>query len=161
MEVRVRLGTWSLVGLAGAVACMLIYGWGLAPERRGSLVEARSVLWFALVLLGGVLQGWAWIGARQRRSRRGFVRMVVVGAAMIVLGMSGLREIVRLVLMSERLRPADHVAASNVAGLPVFLAFLLFSGACIAFVVILVRRHVRRGDALVGTRSVVPVDMDG
>jgi hypothetical protein len=110
-------------------------------------VVAGAVLsWMAgpyaiIAVLGATMQGYGWWRmARRRELSAGRLGFVSSGVLLTVLGMSVVREGIRIHALDVAALYEYHAAATRIGGLPVFLFFFVINGLLIAWVLLSARR---------------------
>lgn len=138
----------ALPALAGIVLCAasgVLYYSVLSPDAFDAVMGRLARPYLIAACLGLVLQtvGWSVI-SRRRRFAATWLAIVTTGVLFTILGMTVVREAIRLSTVNIAALYEQHQSAANVGGLPVFLAFLAVNAALISWCVILVRRNGRR-----------------
>ncbi len=133
----------ALVAMGAAVICA---GWYATMEptvwKAASSPLASSYRHIATV---GAMAQAAGFGALLRAGaiRAGQLVLTTVGVLVTILGMTVVREAIRLHSVDITALYDAHAQASRVGGLRVFLAFFLINAALIAWAILLVRRGQR------------------
>jgi hypothetical protein len=134
VEMR-RLATLALAGATLALVAGLMIAWRSAELSR-VLWTPLAAPYVVLVLAGGGLQATAWVwGLCRAQLSRVLLATASVGVALALLGISVLRETIRLTSVDLGPLYDRHAEAAEVGGLLVFLLFAVVNlgliGACI------------------------------
>jgi len=151
-EVR-TLGRLAIVGLVLAALSGLWYLIAASETVQSAISEPLSMAWFILACFGVMAQFAAWLPIALTSSvadwpAKIFIAGAGVGALATILGMSIVREAIRLHSIDiTRLYP-QHEDAAQVGGFPVFLIFALVNIVVIAACVWIGRSAVRSRPAV-------------
>ncbi len=133
------VATASLIGLAGSVLFALVYFFMLDGDVRSVVTGRAALLYFLIATVGLAVQGYAWW--RQRGDARWDVRwlgLATAGMLITVIGVSVVRECLRIARLDFAALYAEHEAAAGKSGLIVFFVFAVINALAIAWCVRLV-----------------------
>ena len=138
----------SMIGLVGIVLMSGSAGgyfFLLSEAARGAITGAIGLPYLVLSIVGGALQGVAWVAQlRLGRLTRGWLSIGSAGLVLNFIGMVVVNEVTRLTSLDATIGLAPlysrHAGAWKVAGLPVFLFFAVVNACLIVWCVRLVRR---------------------
>ena len=139
-EIR-RLALVALAGLLLSALAGVGYGSFLSPAAREFVQGAAGEPYLGLALIGWLIQAAIWLTVWKRASLRpGLLGAASLGVFLSVLGMTVLREGVRITSLPAGRLYALHERASQVGGLPVFLFFLVLNAALVGWCIVLARK---------------------
>jgi hypothetical protein len=139
VELR-RLAWLSLGGLAIASAAAVVYLFQSDKPVR-ALCLGRFAFPYAIAAVAGVgTQVVAWVRQLRERNGRAGLALATLGWVVSLLGVSVLRESVRLASVDLSELHSRHASAAGIGGLGVFVVFAVLNTALIAACVWLVRR---------------------
>jgi len=139
-EVR-RLAALALLGLLLSALAAAGYGTLLPPAAREFASGGAGSAYLGLALIGWMFQAGIWLTFWSKPDLRpGLLAAASAGALLSVLGMTVLREGVRLASLPVDRLYALHERASRVGGLGVFLFFFVLNAALVGWCVVLARK---------------------
>lgn len=117
------------------------YGSLLSPAARAFVQGGAGGPYLGLALIGWLIQAAIWFTVWGRASLRpGLLGAASLGALLSVLGITVLREGVRLAALPAERLYALHERAAQVGGLPVFLFFLVLNAVLVGWSIALARK---------------------
>lgn len=131
----------ALLGLAGAGLAALGY-LAVAPDAvLGGTLSWMAAPYAAIALVGLGIQGTGWwrMWTSGRLTARRLA-VISVGVLLTVLGMTVIREAIRLTAVDISALHNLHAEAARVGGLSVFLLFFVINGLLVAWVFVLAKR---------------------
>ncbi|MBI2178664.1 MAG: hypothetical protein HYU38_10075 [Candidatus Tectomicrobia bacterium] len=136
-----RLAAIALAGLLLSALAGTGYGSLLSPAARAFVQGGAGGPYLGLALIGWLIQAAIWFTVWGRASLRpGLLGAASLGALLSVLGMTVLREGVRLAALPAERFYALHERAAQVGGLPVFLFFLVLNAVLVGWSIALARK---------------------
>jgi len=143
-----RLAEAALLGLIASIGSSGWYFAAMEPSERAVLTGALAAPYLWMAIAGLVVQIIAW-GVQWRRPSFGSSGLVLASAGWLatVLGVSVLREAVRLNALDPAKLESIHARAALSGGFVVFLIFAAVNLVLITWCVLLVRRGVREAEA--------------
>jgi hypothetical protein len=147
----------ALAGMGLAALAAIVYAVVGGGEVRAAIFGVLALPYLAAATIGLALQvtGWIFLLRQQAISVR-WLALVSAGLALTLLGIAVCREAIRLTALgSSRLESlyAQHVHASQVGGMAVFITFLIVNTLLIALCFWLFRRDKRPEDLREKRRS--------
>lgn len=133
----------SWIGVAGLVAsAAALGGWiaTLSPSAHAAIFGAPGGPWLGIAVVGGLVQAAVWALGTRSTWTRGRLSVASVGLAMTLLGMTCVREVVRLADVDIAALSQAHARSSESGGVAVFFLFLVVNGALIAWALLQVRK---------------------
>jgi hypothetical protein len=141
-----RLVALALIGTVVVLAAGLSTRW--QPELAHLLGTPLVRPYLTAALIGAGLQAGAWLlQFRMGRLGRAPLAIASVGAALGLLGVSAIREAIRLASVDLDALYPSHAEAAQIGGLAVFLVFAVINIGLIGLCVWLVRRGLTRPSA--------------
>lgn len=135
-----RLAGWAWAGLAVAGFCAL--GYPVSGPTAAVLAVDQGRMCLGLVVLGVVVQGATWWRVRQSAALgRSLLSVLWGGVLTTMVGVTLLRESVRLASTDLTTLYPQHARAAQVDGLWAFAVFALVNGVLIAWCFVLVARR--------------------
>ena len=135
-----RLALVALAGLLLSALAGMGYGSLLSPAAREFVHGAAGGPYLGLALIGWLIQAAIWFTVWGRAALRpGLLGAASVGAFLSVLGMTVLREGVRITSLPVEGLYALHAQAAQVGGLTVFLLFFVLNAALVGWCIVLAR----------------------
>jgi hypothetical protein len=143
-----RLAGLALGGLVISVVAGAAYYVTIGPDQRSVVAGPLSGPYLGLAVGGILTQGVVW-GAEMHAPGLARVRLWLasIGVAAMVVGTTVVREALRLSAVDLTGLIPHHARAAGVAGLPVFVVFLLANGVLVAWCIRLVRRRTLKAPA--------------
>lgn len=139
-----RLSLFALTGIVLSLACGGLY-YSALDTNADHTVTGRFALPYLIVAGVGLLAqslAWTLILLRQRLTT-GRLALATTGMLLTVIGMTVVREAIRLSAVDIEALYERHKAATQVGGLFVFLAFFAINATLIAWCFLLVKRNPR------------------
>jgi hypothetical protein len=141
-------GPWlarlALAGLALVLAAGLAYAAVAGETTRAAFVGPMAWPFFALAILGLIVQAAAWVGVlRSGTIAPRPLALASAGLLLTVVGMSACREAVRLLTLGEERLAAlypQHARVFEKGGLAAFLFFFLLNAGLVTLCFVLVHR---------------------
>ncbi len=146
IEMR-RLARFSLGGLAIATAAATAYLIQSEEMVRASTLSAFALPYLISATIGVVVQAVAWAWQLRVAVNRWLLATASVGCVLALLGVSVLREAVRLASVDVAGLYSRHADAASIGGFPVFLVFAALNIALITSCIWLVRRGLLKSTA--------------
>ena len=131
-----HLGIGSLAASAAALAVWLLT---LPDGHRDHVLGTAGGVWLGLAVAGGVLQAIAWAMSRGGITRVGLL-LATAGLTATLLGMTCVREVVRLASVDIAAMAQQHAHSARSGGLLLFLVFLVVNGGLIAWAIAQARK---------------------
>ncbi|MCG8405644.1 MAG: hypothetical protein MI923_10645 [Phycisphaerales bacterium] len=137
-----RLSLLALAGIVLSLACGGFYYSAMDSSMDRIMTSSLALLYLIIAVLGLMVQSFSWtvVLLRQRLDFR-WLTITTIGLVMTILGMSVVREAIRLSTIDIEALYQQHEAATRVGGLFVFLAFFIVNAALIIWCFVLVRRN--------------------
>ncbi len=138
-----RLGLTGLGGLIAAGLATLIHSWFLPRELTTSALMTLTGPYLAIAAVGGIAQAAGWTSLLKSGAIGGWQRWAITtGCALSLVGMTVVREGIRLLALGDKILPEFHAHAARVGGLIAFLIFFAINAVLIARAIYHVRRHI-------------------
>jgi hypothetical protein len=131
----------ALLGLAGAGVAAVTYMSVAWEEVSGAAFSGMAAVYTLLAAVGLVIQvvGWSQLWkSPELTSKR--LAIISVGVTLTVLGMTVVREAIRLQSLNITPLFDQHADAAQIGGLSVFLLFFVVNGLLVAWVFALVKQ---------------------
>jgi hypothetical protein len=131
------------LGIGGLIASAVMLGLWIEtlPEAASSAVLGPAGgPWLGVATLGGLTQFGAWAFALRRGLSRGPLVVGTFGLAATLLGMSCVREVVRLSAVDIGALAEQHAYSAQSGGLLLFVLFLAINGALIVWAIAQARK---------------------
>lgn len=143
LELR-RLSRWSLGAvLLGAIASVT-YLYQLDSNTRDSIQVASAYPYLILAIFGSLMQASAWIRIWRGGFERLWMIVATLGCLFGLIGVSVVREVIRLSHLDITQLIDNHAAAHQIGGFAVFLLFSVINLGVIGYCVWLVSRGLNR-----------------
>lgn len=142
-EELARLAKWSLGGLTLSAISAAVYLCWMDEASRNLILGQFAFPYLIVAIAGLVLQAVAWGQVLRAGYRQLWLFVATLGCVFSILGVSVMREAIRLSHLDIAQLFANHEEAGNIGGLSVFLMFTLFNFGAIGLCVVLVRRGLR------------------
>jgi len=137
-----RITAIACAGLLLSAIAAAIYYWTMDAAGRAAPMSPMARPYLALGVVGLLVQGIGWV--RQWRSaeiQKAALMLSTIGVLLTVVGMTVVREALRITAIDLESLYAQHAAAAGIGGLSAFLAFFLINALAIIWCVRLVRRQ--------------------
>lgn len=130
----------AIVGALLSVICGGIYWRQLDPATVSNVVGRPAGPYLLMASIGVVLQLFGWMNqGRQKRFSRSALVVCSVGLGLTIIGMTAVREAIRLSVVDISLLYEQHKDAAEKGGLFVFLGFFILNAGLIAWCLKLTR----------------------
>lgn len=131
----------ALIGLGGAGLAAVTYMSVAWEEVSGAAFSFMAAPFALLAAVGLVVQvvGWTRLGKTAELSAKG-LGILSVGVSLTVIGMTVVREAIRLQSLNITPLFDQHADAAQIGGLSVFLLFFVINGLLVAWVFALVKQ---------------------
>ncbi len=135
-----RTAGLALAGLSVSAVCGLLYYRALAEASQAVVTGPAARMYLGLALAGCVIQSAGWLRQLTREScSRAWLIVTSVGLVATVLGVAVVRECLRISRIDMAALFPAHQDAASIAGMPVFLFFLVVNAAVIVACIRIVR----------------------
>jgi hypothetical protein len=138
-----RLGRAALGGLSVATVAGVVYLFQLDELSRGLILGSFGSIYLGIAVVGVILQVVLWSMVLRNRPTRPQLAIVTVGTLLSLIGMSVLREAIRISHLDLNLLLEDHKMAWEIGGFSLFLIMALVNFAIIGLCVVMVRRGLK------------------
>ena len=136
-----RAATLALCGIGVSVACAAAYTAALGDGVFKVVTGALGAPYLVAAMVGLAVQAAVWIAQRRSQEfRGGFLAFASAGALLSIIGMTVVREAIRLAGTDVATLYPQHAADLSVGGLPVFLAFFAINAVVVGLCFRLVHR---------------------
>lgn len=135
-----RLAWLAMAGIALSVLCGGLYGMQMSPEERGHVIGTLAGPYLLAGVVGLIIQIVGWMDLRrQRQFCPRALSVCSAGLLLTILGMTTVREAIRLATIDVSQLYARHAESAEKGGLIVFLAFFMINAALVAWAIRLTR----------------------
>jgi hypothetical protein len=126
-----RMLAWmALGGLVASAVFVGIYAVVMGPEGRGPMSGPMALPYAILVVSAVAIQALAWTCQILLPSRRGrWLGIATVGLGCTIVGMTSIREVLRVTAVSFPALYPQHARAADTGGFWLFVAFLVINAA--------------------------------
>ena len=142
-----RLGRAALGGLTVATIAGVVYLFQLDESSRGLILGSFGSIYLGIAVVGVILQVVLWSMILRNRSTRLQLAMITVGTLLSLIGVSVLREAIRISHLDLNLLFEDHEKAWEIGGFTLFLIMAVVNIAVIGLCVVMVRRGLKQTSA--------------
>lgn len=139
-----RLASLALIGVMLSAVSAVVYYALLPATTREAFFRPIAMPYFVIAAGGLLLQliGWHFtFHRRQITAER--LRLITAGVLATIIGMTAIREVIRLRSLDIASLYVHHKYASSIGGLGIFLTFFLLNAVLVAWCFVLVQRGMR------------------
>jgi hypothetical protein len=121
-----RVSRLGLFGLIAAGGCAAVYAVVIGKAGQTQATSPLALPWLIVAVVGAVVQGLSWMAYRWSKMGKGTVLgIVTAGLLATILGMTCVREVLRITAIDFAGLYADHARAAQVGGRYLFLGFFV------------------------------------